>query len=279
MTKKETNNDPLNDLILENYHKLSIQVSLNGLSFCVLDTIGKKIVKAEKHTFDNRLNPYGAQKELKRFIKKQQIKDYAFSEVMVVHRNDLFSLVPKDLFDPKEMANYLKFNTKILANDLLEYDEIPSFEMVNVYVPFVNINNFIYELFGDFEFKHHGTVLIESLLGRNASSAEAVCYTYVTANELDIVILQNKKLIFYNNFSYKTPEDFLYYLLFTWEQLRLDPNDIKLRLFGTVEEGDLIFSICQDYIQHLSIYLPGLPDDLQSDEMALNANFLAINAL
>jgi hypothetical protein len=279
MTKKETNNDPLNDLILENYHKLSIQVSLNGLSFCILDTIGKKIVKAEKHTFDNRLNPYGAQKELKRFIKKQQIKDYAFSEVMVVHRNDLFSLVPKDLFDPNEMANYLKFNTKILVNDLLEYDEIPSFEMVNVYVPFVNINNFIYELFGDFEFKHHSTVLIESLLGRNASSAEAVCYTYVTENELDIVILQNKKLIFYNNFSYKTPEDFLYYLLFTWEQLRLDPNDIKLRLFGTIEEGDPIFSICQDYIQHLSIYLPGLPDDLQSDEMALNANFLAINAL
>lgn len=279
MTKKETNNDPLNDLILENYHKLSIQVSLNGLSFCVLDTIGKKIVKAEKHTFDNRLNPYGAQKELKRFIKKQQVKDYAFSEVMVVHRNDLFSLVPKDLFDPNEMANYLKFNTKILANDLLEYDEIPSFEMVNVYVPFVNINNFIYELFGDFEFKHHGTVLIESLLGRNASSAEAVCYAYVTENELDIIILQNKKLIFYNNFSYKTPEDFLYYLLFTWEQLRLDPNDIKLRLFGTIEEGDPIFSICQDYIQHLSIYLPGLPDDLQSDEMALNANFLAINAL
>jgi hypothetical protein len=279
MTKKETNNDPLNDLILENYHKLSIQVSLNGLSFCILDTIGKKIVKAEKHTFDNRLNPYGAQKELKRFIKKQQIKDYAFSEVMVVHRNDLFSLVPKDLFDPNEMANYLKFNTKILVNDLLEYDEIPSFEMVNVYVPFVNINNFIYELFGDFEFKHHSTVLIESLLGRNASSADAICYTYVTENELDIVILQNKKLIFYNNFSYKTPEDFLYYLLFTWEQLRLDPNDIKLRLFGTIEEGDPIFSICQDYIQHLSIYLPGLPDDLQSDEMALNANFLAINAL
>ncbi len=279
MTKKETNKDPHNDLILEDYHKLSIQVSLNGLSFCILDTIGKKIVKAEKHIFDHRLNPYEAQKELKRFIKKQQIKDFEFSEVVVVHRNDLFSLVPKVLFDPNELANYLKFNTKILANDLLEYDEIPAFEMVNVYVPFVNINNFIYDQFGDFEFKHHSTVLVESLLGSKASSAESICYAYVTSDELDLIILQNKKLLFYNNFSYNTPEDFLYYLLFTLEQLRLDPNEIKLRLFGAIDEGDPIFTICQEYVKHLSLYIPGLPDDLLLDETALNANYLAINAL
>ena len=278
MTKKETNKDHLNDLILEDYHKLSIQVSLNGLSFCILDTIGKKIVKAEKYSFDNRLNPYEAQKELKRFIKKQQIKDFEFSEVVVVHRNNLFSLVPKVLFDPNELANYLKFNTKILANDLLEYDEIPAFEMVNVYVPFVNINNYIYDQFGDFDFKHHSTVLVESLLSSNPGS-EGICYAYVTADELDLIILQNKKLLFYNNFSYKTPEDFLYYLLFTLEQLHLDPNEIKLRLFGAIEEGDPVFTICQDYVQHLSLYLPGLPDDLLPDETALNANYLAINAL
>jgi len=279
MTKKETNKDPNIDLILEDYHKLSIQVGLNGLSFCILDTIGKKIVKAGKHTFDNRLNPYEAQKELKRFIKEQRIKNFEFSEVVVVHRNNLFSLVPKALFDPNELANYLKFNTKILANDLLEYDEIPAYEMVNVYVPFVNINNFIYEQFGDFEFNHHGTVLIESLLASNASGSEGICYAYVTADELDLIILQNKKLLFYNNFSYTTPEDFLYYLLFTLEQLHLDPNEIKLRLFGATEEGDPIFTICQDYIQHLSIFLPGLPDDLLGDETALKANYLAINAL
>ena len=279
MTKKETNNEFINDLILEDYHKLSIQVSLNGLSFCILDTIGKKIVKAEKQSFDNRLTPYEAQKELKRFIKKQQIKEYAFSEVVVVHRNDLFSLVPKVLFDPDELANYLKFNTKILANDLLEYDEIPAFEMVNIYVPFVNINNFIYELFGDFEFKHHGTVLIESLMSSNAHSSEGICYAYVTADELDLIVLQNKKLIFFNNFTYHTPEDFLYYLLFTWEQLHLDPSEMKLRLFGSIKEDDPMYSLCQNYVQHISLYIPGLPDDLLDDETAKNANYLAINAL
>jgi len=279
MTKKETNNEPLNDLILEDYYKLSIQVSLNGLSFCILDSIGKKIIKAETYRFRSRLNPYKVQKELKTFIKEQGIKEYAFSEVVVVHRNDLFSLVPKVLFDPQELPNYLKFNAKILANDLLEYDEIPAFDLVNVYVPFVNINNDIYEHFGDFEFKHHGTVLIESLLSGSTTGNEPICYAHVTPEEVDLIILQNKKLLFFNTFAYRTPEDFLYYLLFTLEQLQLDASEIKLRVFGAIEESDPVYELCQDYIQHLSIYLPDLPKGISHEGIPLPGNYLEINAL
>ncbi len=45
MTKKKINNTEDNPL--ENFNKLSIQVSLNGLSFCILDTIGNTILKSE----------------------------------------------------------------------------------------------------------------------------------------------------------------------------------------------------------------------------------------
>ena len=279
MTKKETNKEAQDDIILEDYYHLSIQVSLNGLSFCVLDSIGKKIVRAGTHRFRTRLNPYEAQKELKSFVKSQGIEDYAFSEVVAVHRNDLFSLVPKVLFDPGELPNYLKFNARILANDLLEYDEIPSFDLVNVYVPFANINNTLYDLFGEFEFKHHGTVLIETLLGSSAGQQEPLCYAYVTEEEFDLIVIQQKKLLFFNTFSYKTPEDFLYYLLFSLEQLQLDAGETKLRFFGAVEETDPVFELCQEYIQHLSIYLPELPGGISAEGVDTAVNFLEINAL
>ncbi|QBA63786.1 DUF3822 family protein [Muriicola soli] len=278
MTKKETNNEAVNDIILEDYYKLSIQVSLNGLSFCILDSIGKKIIRSESYRFRYKLNPYEAQKELTAFIKTQGITEYSFSEVVAVHRNDLFSLVPKVLFNPKELPNYLKYNAKILANDLLEYDEMTAFDLVNVYVPFVNINNDIYDLFGDFEFKHHGTVLIETLLAGNNTGNDPICYAYVTPEELDLIIIQNKKLIFFNNFTYNTPEDFLYYLMFSIEQLQFDINDIKLRVFGAIEEGDGLYELCQDYVQHLSIYIPDLPDGLFYEGLNPADNYLVINA-
>ncbi len=41
---------------------------------------------------------------------------------------------------------------------------LDNYDMVNVYLPFVNINNYIYDLFGEFEFKHNGTVMVQALL-------------------------------------------------------------------------------------------------------------------
>src|SRR5690606_27729204 len=141
----------------------------NGLSFCVLDTLSNSVIASERIVFKNELTPYAVQKEIKQLFDENSIQQAKFSEVVVIHRNNLFSLVPKALFNKEELANYLKFNAKILANDHLEYDEVHNLDLVNVYVPFVNINNYIYDLFGSFEFMHHGTVLIQSLMNSHGS--------------------------------------------------------------------------------------------------------------
>lgn len=254
MTNETTNK------ILENskseYHKLSIQVSLNGLSFCVLDTLSNTILASEKLVFENELTPYAVQKEIKQLFEKNKIKDVKFSEVVVIHRNNLFSLVPQALFNKEELANYLKFNTKILANDHLEYDEIKNMDMVNVYVPFMNINNYIYDLFGEFEFMHHGTILIQTLTNSHGNIIEPICYIHIIEGHLDITVISNKKLILYNNFSYNTSEDFIYYLLFTLEQLKLDTETTKLKLFGSIEEGDELYNMCHQYVRDISIFIP-----------------------
>ena len=276
MTKKETNN-PENSL--DSYHKLSIQVSLNGLSFCVFDTIGNTIPLSRHLDFGKELSPYEVQKELKELFKDNQVLNYQFSEVVVIHRNNLFSLVPKALFNKEELPNYLKFNAKILANDLIAYDEIDSYDMVNVYVPFVNINNFVYDLFGEFEFKHNGTVLVEALLNTHSNGKEAICYVHVSEKQMDITVLSQKKLLFYNSFYFVTKEDFIYYLLFTLEQLQLDTESVKLRLFGAIEESDEIYTLCYEYIQHLSIFIP--PNSMNPPEGMENEviDFTVINAL
>jgi len=39
----------------------------------------------------------------------------------------------------------------------------------------------------------------------------------------EIVVIANNKLILYNSFKYQTKEDYIYYILFTAEQLELNP--------------------------------------------------------
>ena len=62
------------------------------------------------------------------------------------------------------LADYLKFNSKILKSDFIAYDDIRHNEAVNVYVPYVNINNFIYEHFGSFTYRHYSTIVIDEIL-------------------------------------------------------------------------------------------------------------------
>lgn len=277
MTEKKTINIPEN--ATKDYHKLSIQVGLNGLSFCVLDTIGHKILASESLVFGKELSPYEVLKRLKGLFNEHRVQDIPFSEVVLIHRNNLFSLVPKALFDKNELANYLKFNTKILVNDHLEYDEIESYDMMNVYVPFVNINNYIYELFGEFEFMHSGTILVQTLLNTHNNGNEPVCYVHVSEQQMDITVLSPKKLLFHNSFEYHTKEDFIYYLLFTLEQLKLDTETIKLRLFGGIEEEDDIYGICYKYIQHISIYIPSNSPYHLDDMDKETIDFTVLNAL
>ena len=276
MTKSNKNND---DHTTENFYKLSIQVSLNGLSFCVADTLRNTILLSEQLNFGKELSPFEVQRELKEMLRENKVLELNISETVVIHRNNLFSLVPKALFDKDELANYLKFNAKILANDLIEYDEIDSHEIVNVYVPYVNINNYIFDLFGEFEFVHNGTVLLESLLKSNGTSTEPVCFVHVSHQQMDMMVVSRKQLLFYNSFNFQTKEDFIYYILFSLEQLDLDPENVPLRLFGNLEEGDELYSICYEFVRHISIYeqdsiyLPNEELDKQAPE------FTVLNAL
>ena len=261
------------------FYKLSIQVSLNGLSFCILDTISNSIVASKQRYFGKELTPYQLQKELQDMLREYRVTDYGYSSVVVIHKNALFSLVPKDLFDENELANYLKFNVKILANDLMAYDEIEQQDVVNVYVPFMNINNYIYDLFGAFEYLHNGTVLIQALLQSHSESREPVCYVHSGEDQMDITVLKNKKLVFFNSFPYETREDFIYYLLFTLEQLGLDPETVKVRLFGTIEEGDPYYDICYQYIQNVSLFYPSQTVYPQASDEEEVIDFTVINAL
>lgn len=256
MTEKRNNSIEDSTSNNNTFKKLSIQVGLNGLSFCVLDTISNEILVFEKKLFKTSSTPYLVLKELKAALNQHNIVDSDFSEVMVIHKNGLFGLVPKTLFNKEELPNYLKFNAKIMANDHIVFDEIMNHDMVNVYIPFTNVNNYIFDLFGEFEFKHSGTILIGTLLNQSSASRDPICYVQVSEKEMEVVVISEKKLLFYNHFEYKTKEDFLYYLLFSLEQLQLNLENTQLKLFGLVEEGDAIYELCYRYIKHVSVFAP-----------------------
>lgn len=231
--------------------ELSIQVSLSGLSFCVLQKDTNTISFLKHIKFEKKLNPFEVLDKLKHEFNTEDALKSSFSSVNVIYVNELSTLVPKPLFNDDNLADYLKFNSKILKSDFITFDDIALNDSVNVYVPYVNVNNFIYDTFGSFTYKHVSTILIESLLAIEKNSEEQKVYVNVDSNHFEIVVIDKGELLIYNTFEYSTKEDFIYYLLFTSEQLQLNPETLQLVFLGDIDKDDELYKIAYKYIRNV----------------------------
>ena len=66
------------------------------------------------------------------------------------------------------------------------------------------------------------------------------------------ITLESKHLKFFNSFNYKTAEDLIYYLLFTYEQLQLNPDQTPLIISGEIEEDSEVYKLLFKYIRNIS---------------------------
>lgn len=243
----KTNNIETNKLTNQ---RLSIQISLSGLSFSILDVSSQTIVALKSFKKSRVLTPLELLDYLKFVIDTEHLKQNTYSQITVIYRNDLSTLVPETLFDETNIADYLKFNNKILPSDFISYDQLSN-GTVNVYVPLVNINNYIYDTFGAFTYKHYSTLFIEHLINLKAG-LDSNMFVDVDENQFEIAVLKEQKLIFYNTFSYSTKEDFIYYILFTAEQLQMNPETFTLVFSGLIDEDSELYEIAYKYVRHIS---------------------------
>jgi hypothetical protein len=242
-----------NSISLKNIkaNRLSIQFNLDGFSFSIYNTLSGKDEYFREYAFEkSQSTPEKLLLKIREIFKTDSYLQHDFVAVTVIHQNNLSTLVPNQFFNEKELASYLNFNIKTLATDFITFDDLQNIDSKNIYVPYVNINNYVFQNFGEFEYKHHTTVLIEKLL-KNTTTKEKRMYVNVSKTTLDIVILENNKLILSNSFSYNSKEDFIYYILFVVEQLHLDVHQIPLYFMGKITLNSDLYKIAYKYIKNI----------------------------
>jgi Protein of unknown function (DUF3822) len=236
------------------YKKLSVQVSLTGLSFCSFDTLHDKVVSLNEVHFDT-FHKATKIEELfgNAFRDYPELKD-SYDEIIVVHNNNLVTFVPNPLFDENYLGSYLQYNTKVFETDFFAFDTLSNYEINAVYIPYVNINNFFIDQFGTFDYKHAHSILVEKILDASKNNDEKKMIIHFNPGHFEIIVIQNQKLLFFNSFEYKTPEDFIYYILFTAEQLQMNPEIFQLELLGKIDKEDDFHKIVYQYVRYVRFF-------------------------
>jgi len=247
---------------------LSVQVSLAGLSFFVRSSTGE-IYYFSHEPLPEGSGPPDVLLALKREIEKAKVDISTLGSVKVIHAVNEYTAVPSHLFDSRKASDFLKFNTRILSNDFIAWDEIEAFKIHMVYIPLVNINNFLFDTFGTFDYYHSSTVWLRMI--KNIDDGKKTrAYVHIKERHYSLLIINGNRLLLLNNYPYSTPEDYLYYLLFSFEQLGLNPEETEVVLMGQVSRDDELFEISYRYIRHVGLYRDIVDNSTQNDDVPLD---------
>lgn len=242
----------MSDNSSHNTIRLSIFILQDGFSFLVTNQFQKPLA-FENFKIDSFQSTEELLKLLKTHITPVFLETKHIETLEVIYGNPQFSVVPQAYFDESNLPHYLKYSSKLIEGDDFSYDEIFSIKANTVYIPYININNYLFEVFGSFKFTHIFSELIEKAYGKSKSYREYVSI-HVSRQTIYFTAFRNQTLLLANAFSFETSEDFAYYILFSIEELNLNREELNIEFTGYFfnTEENTALGILSTYLRHIS---------------------------
>jgi len=214
---------------------LSIEISLDGFSYTVLDTEKFRYVALESYLFENISNYKHLSQVLEEITKEKSILTGSYQRLNFAFISQHVTLVPSELFSYTEKNAYIDFNVYPEEDTEIKVDKLNNLSAFAVYPIDRLLLQKINFLFPSCRIRHISTSLIENLLylvryGR--VSPQLVLH--VQKGQFQVLYFHERTLQFYNSYRYQTWDDLFYYLFFVLEQLGLSAEELDLMLYGEV---------------------------------------------
>ena len=233
-------------------YQLVIQISVDGLMLAVKEVQKNKFIALENYRFREAYTFDTVVDLLNLLSKESALLSDKYKAVTCLVVNNLSTLVPAPLFEEGKKRMYLKFNTIVSEEEfLVVVDEIKNLDAKNVFALPLVLKTKLASLSPSITYRHCSTVLIESILAQNKNQATKRLFVHVQPSHFEAVLVEGKNLLFYNTFNYLTPDDFIYYLLFVYEQLQLNPESVEAVFLGEMDKNSEQYVLSQKYIRNL----------------------------
>lgn len=234
-------------------YTMSMQLSLYGLVFCIFSEDRNKYIGFEAYSFKNIEDESKIPSQLDLILNEKPWFAFPFKHFNLLYQNTSNTLVPGVLFDKTKKSLYLGFNQPFKENSRIVFDELKTALANNVYYLPNPVAEKIKEFWPNADIRHFSSILIESLLINYKNKiGDKTLFVNVRENSFDLVNFKQNKLNYYNNFEFRTKEDFIYFLLSAIENLGLNPEEVELVLMGEINKGMNSYEMIFQYIRNFS---------------------------
>lgn len=236
----------------ENY-ELSIQVSPDGLSFCLLDSIRNKFVLIR--SFGAEDNKYFNADMISELLLKDDFLTKHYKRVHCVIPSQKFTLVPSPLFDPGKKDEYFTFNHNLEEGNIVSADKTNDPDAFLVYSMSRAISELINCTYPGVYPHHHIKLLLDHTSSIRKSINGNYLHVHVERDFFNLIVFDNNVLKFCNSFVYRNISDILYYVLNAFKNLGIKQEE-TIYFSGLTEKYDDLSSSFSLYVRNIKFSKP-----------------------
>ena len=223
----------------ENFH-LSIEVSPTKLKYTLLNTENLEYLLFKSVEVGNNLLT---------IIGSEEILKQTFFSTSMCYSNFPTTIVPNELYSEINKERYLQFISD--KKGTIKTDKIHQNNATTIYSVKEDIVHLINQIQSGVIEKNSSTIIIEQLIKQYKNLIEKTAFLFINKNNIELIILKKGELILHNYFDVNNSIDVLYYTLFGFNQLKMNPEESNLYLFGNIEKGDENYILIYDYIRNI----------------------------
>jgi hypothetical protein len=241
---------------LEDY-SLTLQVGIRDFQIAVTDTQDSQLMGLEDYKLEGIKTVNQRLRLIKSILDNHEYLTAGFWKgVKLCIKTHKFSLVPSKIFMSDSATDYLSVNSDIKSSfEQVSYYKQISADLVNIFASEIKLCNWMASVYKRkaIHIIHQGSAIIEGFLKNNDHSHEKGLFCFVDRGILHLMVSQEGKLQFYNQYAVRKKEDYLKYIMLVFKEMGMDPKSNPVQFWGFVKQNSEEITMLKKYIRNISL--------------------------
>ncbi len=254
------------DLLKSFNYTLSIRLIPSGFCFAVSDK-------------EMNLLYYSCQDS---FSLDNEIMTKTFGQVYLCVDTNTYTLIPNPVYQPEQQEQYWNLNFGDLSPmEKLQADHVRRTDIVNLF-SYPIYDQHLMDLkkrIPSLRLIHRQSVQLSMATMHNKQTNNKQLFIHVLNASFDVLCMEQGKVILANTYDYHNEDEFLYFVLNIFEQLKLDPHAVEVVVGGSPagREKELLLKYLQNVQDDSQPFMKPLSDPFLKHLDVLNKQYTLIN--
>ena len=232
------------------HYSISIQVNNSGLTYCILNNETNNYILFRKHRFEQVILPGDLIRNVENTLEKDEVLSLPFHRIIFLGYTQQSTLIPEGFFEYDHRDKYLKFNHADDTDSAIFSNYIVSPGLYNVFALPDDLVALIKLHFRKVAIMNQTTTFLMRIASQPEAFNRSSVHLGLNHDFFDIACTGEGTLQLYNTFQFTGENDLLYYILFVFNKMGFDPDQIPLLISGELSSRLSYSDIIRQYIRN-----------------------------